>query len=65
MKNNKVELILNIVALTCSTLALILNMRAGINIKDPMFWLLIAIALSSVTSIVKMNLKPKSTKIKK
>ena len=68
MKNNKdknILIIMNSISLVCGILAIVLFALGDVDLKDPVFWVMCLIVLSSLTSIVKLNLKPKTKKIVK
>lgn len=62
--DKKVLVILNTISLACGLLALIMFFVNGIDFKDPVIWVMMLIVLSSITSLVKLNLKPDIKKVK-
>lgn len=62
-KDKKILIILNMISLICGILAIIMFSVNGVEFTDPSFWVVGLIVLSSITSLVKLNLKPKIEKI--
>ena len=60
--DKKVLVILNAISLVCGVLALVMFSINGIDFKDPVIWVMFLIVLSSITSLVKLNLKPEIKK---
>ena len=56
--DKKVLIILNTMSLVCGFLVLIIFFINGVDFKDSVVWVMILSVLSSITSLVKLNLKP-------
>jgi hypothetical protein len=61
-KDKKILIILNVISLICGALAIIMFFVNGVDFRDPILWVMCLIVLSSITSLVKLNLKPKNKK---